>query len=171
MCPFFHSKTGLSISLRVFNPEKFFYTFSKATESEKMNTCVERCLRGKIFFVFSGMWGLGEGVEAQLPQLAKQGPTQVEDQEGGGQEVRSLWSLPALRVWVPGSTTSTSSTSEPKASCLDCQASSTRRCPMPGTTSWGRGWLTTSEPSPQRRIWRYQQSSTQTCMRWGSLML
>ena len=159
MCPFFHSKTGLSISLRVFNPEKFFCTFLKATESEKMNRCVERCLRGKIFFVFSGMILL-----AVLPVRTGRrcwGSASTAGQAGPHSSRRP-------RRWRSGGqvTLETAST----------ESMSSRIHNLHIIHKWAQGQLlglslTTSELSPQRRIWRYQQSSTQTCMRWGSLML
>ena len=54
ICSFSNSKTHLGITQWVFNPEKFFCTFFKATASEKTNMCVDRCLRTRMIFVFSG---------------------------------------------------------------------------------------------------------------------
>ena len=53
ICPFSHSKTCLSTTLPVFNPNEWFYTFSKATAIEKMTTCADRCLMIIVIFVFS----------------------------------------------------------------------------------------------------------------------
>jgi hypothetical protein len=54
ICPFSHSKTGLSTTFPVFNPKKWFYTFSKDMALEKMTTCADICLIILVIFVFSG---------------------------------------------------------------------------------------------------------------------